>query len=66
MNDTNTSVHNPTASSREQDDAISRQPADESVESWALFGTARQLLIRHDNETYRLQITRSNKLILTK
>ena len=37
-----------------------------SVDSQALFGAARQLLIVHQGETYKLQITRQGKLILTK
>jgi hemin uptake protein HemP len=31
-----------------------------------LFGGDRELAIRHDREVYRLRITRSGKLILTK
>ena len=34
--------------------------------SEALFGGHRELLILHHNETYRLRVTRTNKLILTK
>ena len=37
-----------------------------SVESIALMKGRRELLIRHGAETYRLRITASNKLILTK
>jgi len=31
-----------------------------------LFGTRREVIIKHGEEEYRLRITRSNKLILTK
>ena len=41
------------------------QPA-RTVDSQALFGAARQLLIVHQGETYKLQVTRQGKLILTK
>ncbi len=34
--------------------------------SHELFGPDRELVIRHDREIYRLRITRSGKLILTK
>lgn len=36
------------------------------VESTALMGGQRELMIRHGRETYRLRVTASNKLILTK
>ena len=32
----------------------------------ALFGAARELVIEHGSEEYRLRITQSGKLILTK
>ena len=35
-------------------------------DSQTLFGTAHQVLIAHQGETYKLQITRQGKLILTK
>jgi hemin uptake protein HemP len=41
------------------------QPA-RAIDSQSLFGAARQLLIVHQGETYKLQITRQGKLILTK
>lgn len=31
-----------------------------------LFGTTREVIIRHGQEEYRLRITRADKLILTK
>jgi hemin uptake protein HemP len=36
------------------------------VESTELMGGQRELMIRHGRETYRLRVTASNKLILTK
>jgi hemin uptake protein HemP len=38
----------------------------QSVESIALMKGRRELVIRHGADTYRLRITASNKLILTK
>ena len=37
-----------------------------SVDSVALMKGKRELIVRHGAETYRLRITASNKLILTK
>jgi hemin uptake protein HemP len=36
------------------------------VDSVTLMGGRRELIIRHGNDTYRLRVTASNKLILTK
>jgi hemin uptake protein HemP len=36
------------------------------LDSRSLFGSARELLIQHKGEQYRLRLTRSDKLILTK
>lgn len=36
------------------------------VDSVTLMGGRRELIIRHGEDTYRLRITASNKLILTK
>lgn len=36
------------------------------VDSVEIFRAVRELVIRHAGEDYRLQITRNNKLILTK
>ena len=41
-------------------------PPPRTVDSQTLFGTASQVLIAHQGETYKLQITRQGKLILTK
>jgi hemin uptake protein HemP len=38
----------------------------DAVESTQLMNGKRELLIRHGGETYRLRVTASNKLILTK
>lgn len=35
-------------------------------ESSELFGTGKEIIIRHAGEIYRLRVTRQNKLILTK
>lgn len=36
------------------------------LSSEALLGGRREVVIRHGDETYRLRLTRQNKLILTK
>jgi hemin uptake protein HemP len=41
----------------------SRRPI---VRSEQLFGAAREIIIKHGDEEYRLRITRADKLILTK
>lgn len=41
-------------------------PPPRVVRSADLFGEAREIIIRHRDETYRLRLTSSNKLILTK
>ncbi|MBX9750487.1 MAG: hemin uptake protein HemP [Roseococcus sp.] len=41
------------------------QPAS-TISSAALLAGAREVLIRHGDEAYRLRLTASNKLILTK
>ena len=44
-----------------------RQPTScHSVDSVTLMKGRRELIIRHGADTYRLRITASNKLILTK
>jgi hemin uptake protein HemP len=44
-------------------DLTSRMPV---VRSEQLFGAAREIIIKHGDEEYRLRITRADKLILTK
>ncbi len=41
-------------------------PSPPVVESTTLMGGRRELIIRHGKDTYRLRVTASNKLILTK
>jgi hemin uptake protein HemP len=41
-------------------------PEPQTVSSEELLGGRRQLIIQHGGERYRLLVTRSNKLILTK
>jgi hemin uptake protein HemP len=41
-------------------------PAIPLVRSDALFGEAREIMIEHSGGYYRLRVTHSNKLILTK
>lgn len=50
------------ASPREQTGAPTPGP----ISSRTLIGPSRRLLIEHDGEVYVLQITRQNKLLLTK
>ncbi len=40
--------------------------ASPSVDSVTLMGGRRELIIRHGTDAYRLRVTASNKLILTK
>jgi len=48
-------------------DAVAdRMPALTRLDSRKLFADARELLIEHGDELYRLRWTRSGKLILTK
>lgn len=44
----------------------SRGPAIPCLQSMELFGQAREILIEHGGGYYRLRLTHSNKLILTK
>ncbi len=44
----------------------SRADATTTISSAALLAGARELLIRHGDEEYRLRLTANNKLILTK
>ena len=41
-------------------------PAHRSISSDELMGGERVIIIRHGNDEYRLRVTASNKLILTK
>lgn len=46
--------------------AVTCGPAVACLRSEALFGKAREILIEHSGCYYRLRVTHSNKLILTK
>jgi hemin uptake protein HemP len=54
------------ASSAETPNQERRNPGRKRVNSWDLFRGARDLIIVHNGEDYRLRITRLGKLILTK
>lgn len=45
---------------------VTRGPAIPLLRSGDLFGKAREILIEHSGGYYRLRVTHSNKLILTK
>ena len=45
---------------------VARGPAIPLLRSEDLFGKAREILIEHSGGYYRLRVTHSNKLILTK
>ena len=46
---------------------VPKSPPDRKVlRSEELFGTAREIKIRHNGQEYRLQVTRNGKLILIK
>ncbi len=46
--------------------AAQRAATPRELDSRDLLGGARELLIRHNGENYRLRVTRLGKLILTK
>jgi len=46
--------------------ALSRTPAIPCIRSDSLLGRSREILIEHGGSYYRLRLTHSNKLILTK
>jgi hemin uptake protein HemP len=54
----------PSRASERKSEARQSEPA--IVSSQDLLAGKRQLIIRHGREQYRLQLTNSNKLILTK
>lgn len=47
-------------------ESATRGPSVACLRSDALFGKAREILIEHSGSYYRLRVTHSNKLILTK
>ena len=54
-----------TANHREAD-AANKRTGPITLKSEDLFQDCREVLIEHGNETYRLRLTRSGKLILNK
>jgi hemin uptake protein HemP len=50
----------------QSDSARSVSLHDNRIDSRALFHGAREIIIAHGDETYRLRLTAQNKLILTK
>ena len=48
------------------DEQSARGPAIPLIRSGDLFGKGREIFIEHDGAYYRLRLTHSNKLILTK
>ncbi len=56
----------PTDSQVPVSEAVPRGPAVPCVRSESLFGRSREILIEHGGSCYRLRVTHSNKLILTK
>jgi hemin uptake protein HemP len=48
------------------DEQIARGPAIPLIRAGDLFGKGREIFIEHDGSYYRLRLTHSNKLILTK
>jgi hemin uptake protein HemP len=55
---------NPSSQEPPQEEADKAKPL--TISSEALLAGRRQLIIQHGGERYRLLLTRSNKLILTK
>ena len=51
---------------RDRPEASPSGVAPPTVESVALMSGRRELIIRHNADTYRLRVTAANKLILTK
>jgi hemin uptake protein HemP len=56
----------PAADARDETPRPAERPGRRVVSSADLFGNARELVIVHGAEEYRLRITRADKLILTK
>lgn len=54
----------PDNSAQVQPMPVSNQDA--RIDSKALFGSYKELIILHNNEEYRLRLTRNKKLLLTK
>jgi len=56
--------HDRDATTKRDDDG--REAGTPRIESRALFGDAREVIIAHEEQEYRLRRTSSGKLILTK
>lgn len=56
--------HQPSVVRASEPDSTASSPL--VVDSITLMGGRRELIIRHREDTYRLRVTASNKLILTK
>ncbi|WP_431282759.1 hemin uptake protein HemP [Humitalea sp. 24SJ18S-53] len=56
----------PTATSTATTPSDAPHPPLPVLEASTLFAESREVLIRHREESYRLRLTSSNKLILTK
>lgn len=55
-----------TSGSTENEAACFADPGLRTIRSAELFLGAREVLIQHEEKTYRLQVTRNGKLILVK
>ncbi|HEY5808713.1 MAG TPA: hemin uptake protein HemP [Povalibacter sp.] len=53
-------------SQQQTSEAPLKGPSVQCVRSESLFGRTREILIEHGGSYYRLRVTHSNKLILTK
>jgi hemin uptake protein HemP len=60
-------MNEPSRAARASEPEVDKaDPATPAVDSGTLMGGRRELIIRHGADTYRLRVTASNKLILTK
>ena len=59
-------MNQPPRTARASDVEAERTDTTPSVDSVTLMGGRRELIIRHGTDAYRLRVTASNKLILTK
>ncbi|MSP76074.1 MAG: hemin uptake protein HemP [Rhodospirillaceae bacterium] len=60
-------MNQPTRAARTNESEAGRpDPSTPVVDSVTLMSGRRELIIRHGTESYRLRVTASNKLILTK
>jgi hemin uptake protein HemP len=59
-------THPPRVARAAEPESAATAPSPLVVESAILMGGRRELIIRHREQIYRLRVTASNKLILTK